>query len=87
MKQLVLMNKQTGEMCPAIRIQFFDSPLIDEGEIKFEGFSVNVRNSSDYDGYLIYSGNPENDKNHGSGPWLFVEKSHVELKTDCLGEL
>lgn len=85
MKQFVLMNKQNGLISPAIRVTLTDNTALEEPLCKMEGYSMILR-SSDFDGWLIFSGNPKNPDDH-SGPWLYFDRKFIEERAEMLGEL
>lgn len=81
MKQLVLMNKETGELGLGIRINWFGHP----DDIKLasmEGYSVMLSCELDCDAWLLFTG--AMDKNE---PWNFIKKEFLENKCEVLCEL
>lgn len=81
MSQLVIMNKENALVSLGIRVQFFDKINPEDEVGKIEGYSIVYRDNSKFDGWLIFSGDPENE-----GPWVFIHGPVID-KLEILGEL
>lgn len=80
MKELILINKETGELGLGIKINFYDN-WETNNVCKIEGYTVGFRPSK-HDGWLIFTG-----KNEAEGPWIFCKMELVDEKIESLGEL
>lgn len=81
MKQLILMNKKTGELGLGCRVQLFDNILNEDELGGLPGYSISIR-GSDFDGWIFFSGKPENDH-----PWIWVNRKILDDKCEVIGEL
>lgn len=81
MKQLVIMNKETGHTSLGIKISFFDKYDVDNELDVFDGYSIGFLPSKP-DGWLIFSGDDDSE-----GPWMYCKSEMIEEKTEVVCEL
>ena len=82
MKQIILMNKETGELGLGIRIRFSDND--DDFKLeKLAGYTISIR--EECDAWLIYSGS--NSQSETDGPFLCCNKEIVDKHIEIVGFL
>lgn len=82
MKQLILMNKETGEVGLGIRIQLFDNLLPSKDSLTGDNsYILAVAYDVGYH-WLIFAGEPNEDH-----PWVFQRREFVDKNVEILGEL
>jgi hypothetical protein len=81
MSQLIIMNKENAEVGLGIRVQFFDKVGTADSAIEYKGYSVVYRDNSQFDGWIIFSGDKNKD-----GPWMFMSGPVMD-RLEILGEL
>ncbi len=81
MSQLILINKETGELGLGIKIDFHDKFESTNEMCKMEGYSIGFR-PVQHDGWLLFSGD-----NEAEGPWLYMKAEAVDSRVEIYGEL